>query len=178
MLGERDLDGARSPTSYRHAMPDLPYTVLTATHPDDDRVRVSNDADLLDRALIHRYLSEESYWSKGVPRDLVDRGIDHSLPFGLYRDAELIGFARVITDHATYGYLADVFIVPAEQGHGLGRWLVEQVLAHPDLARLRRITLATRDAHGLYEHVGFSRSRPDIDMEIRRNADEIYGEPD
>jgi GNAT superfamily N-acetyltransferase len=145
------------------------------THPDDPDVTVSTDPARLDRALIHAYLSTESYWASGVPRELVDRSIDHSLPFGLYRLDRQIGFARVVTDHATFGYVSDVFVVAPEQGRGLGRWLVAEVMAHPDLQILRRITLATRDAHELYATSGFRPARAGIDMELRRSNAELYG---
>jgi GNAT superfamily N-acetyltransferase len=145
-----------------------------ASHPDDPAVTLDTDPGRLDRDLIHAFLRDQSYWAEGVPRAVVDRSIEHSLNFGLYRGDDQIGFARVITDHATYGYLSDVFVVPAEQGRGLGRWLVEQVMAHPTLLGLRRITLATRDAHDLYRAVGFGPVREGYDMEIRRANADLY----
>ena len=149
--------------------------MVTHTHPDHPEVSLSTDPERLDRALIHAYLAAESYWAAGVTREIVDRSIDHSLPFGLYRSDRQIGFARLVTDHATFGYLADVFVVPAEQGRGLGRWLVAEVMAHPDLQDLRRITLATRDAHELYAEFGFGPVREGDNMEIRRDNAELYG---
>jgi GNAT superfamily N-acetyltransferase len=151
-----------------------PTPPWTDRHPHDPAITVSTDPDLLDRDLVHRFLAEESYWASGVPRPIVDRAIDHSLPFGLYRGDGQIGFARVITDHATFGYLADVFVLPSDRGGGLGRWLVGRVLAHPGLQILRRITLATADAQALYAGLGFTPGRPGVDMEIRRAADELY----
>jgi len=117
---------------------------------------ISDDLKLLDRALIHRFLSERSYWAQGIPRETVDRAIDHSLCFGLYQDGRQTGFARVVTDTATFGWLADVFVVEDQRGRGLGKRLVAAVLAHPQLQSFRRFMLGTLDAHGLYEQFGFT----------------------
>jgi N-acetylglutamate synthase-like GNAT family acetyltransferase len=119
------------------------------------RFDIDTDKARLDRALIHRFLAS-SHWAKGIPMAVVERAIEHSLSFGLYRDGEQIGFARVVTDHATFAYLADVFIVAAERDRGLGQWLVETILAHPELQGLRRWLLGTRDAQGLYRRCGFA----------------------
>lgn len=119
---------------------------------------ISTDPVHLDIDAIHRYLSDESYWSKGVPRDVVERAIAGSLNFGLYRGEpgqELAGFARVVTDGATFAWLCDVFVLPAHRGKGLGAWLVETVVSHPELQELRNVLLATRDAQGLYKRFGF-----------------------
>lgn len=116
---------------------------------------ISCDPARLDVASIHAYLAT-SYWSPGIPREIVERGIEHSLPFGVYRGTKQVGFARVITDRATFAYLADVYILEAHRGQGLSKRLMECVLAHPDLQGLRRIMLATRDAHGLYRTFGFT----------------------
>lgn len=119
-----------------------------------DGYEISTDPARLDRAAIHRFL-RTSYWSPGIERELVDRGIDNSLPFGLYDPAgSQAGFARVITDRARFGWLADVFVLPAHRGRGRGVWLVETVLSHSDLSGLR-LLLATRDAHTLYARFGF-----------------------
>jgi GNAT superfamily N-acetyltransferase len=127
-----------------------------AIHPDG--YRVSSDPSLLDFDVIHRYLAEDSYWARGVPREIVERSAAHSLCVGLYApDGAQIGYARAITDRATFAYLADVFVLDAHRGRGLGLWLTEQILAHPDLQGLRRILLTTQDAHGLYEKAGFVR---------------------
>lgn len=127
---------------------------------------ISTDPERLDRAAVHAFL-RESYWARGVSREVVDRSIEHSLAFGVYAGKRQVGFARVITDRATFAYLADVYILEEFRGHGLGLWLVETILAHPDLQGLRRWSLVTRDAHGLYEKVGFVRpSHPDRQMEI------------
>ena len=123
-----------------------------------DGYTISDDPARVDVDAVHRYLHDESYWARGVPRDVVERSIAGSLPFGLYApDGSLAGFARVVTDRATYGYLADVFTLDAHRGSGLGVWLVEVVLSHPELQGLRRWVLFTEDAHGLYERFGFER---------------------
>ena len=127
---------------------------------------ISTDPARLDRETIHRFLAQ-SYWAAGVPRAVVDRSIENSLAFGVYENETLVGFARVITDRATFAYLSDVFILESHRGRGLAGWLMEVVLAHPDLQNLRRWTLATRDAHGLYERFGFTPlAKPDRFMEI------------
>jgi N-acetylglutamate synthase-like GNAT family acetyltransferase len=117
---------------------------------------ISTDRGLLDRALIHRFLRDDSYWARGIPREVLDRAIDNSLCFGLYApDGAQAGFARAVTDRAAIAYLADVFVVEAKRGRGLGKWLIETVLAHPDLQGLRRFFLGTVDAHALYARYGF-----------------------
>ena len=116
---------------------------------------ISTDPARLDLDVIHGYL-REAYWSPGVPRDVVERSIARSLCFGLYApDGAQAGFARVVTDVATFAWIADVFVLDPHRGRGLGVWLMETVLAHPDLQGLRRIVLATKDAHELYERFGF-----------------------
>ncbi len=119
-----------------------------------DEYLVSTSRERVALDVVHRFLAS-SYWAPGVGIDTVRRSVDHSLPFGLYRGAELVGFARVITDYATFGYLADVFVLPEYRGRGLGRWLVECVLAHPALQGLRSWGLKTRDAQALYRRLGF-----------------------
>jgi GNAT superfamily N-acetyltransferase len=116
---------------------------------------ISTDPGRLDLGLVHRYLSEDAYWSAGVSREVVERSIEHSLNFGLYRDEEQVGFARVVTDYATFAWLADVFVLEPHRRRELGKWLVETVLGHPELRGLRRWLLATKDAHALYERFGF-----------------------
>ena len=120
-----------------------------------DDVLISDDRTRLDRALIHRFLSERSYWAQNVSREIVDRSIDHSLCFGVYRAGQQLGFARAVTDFATFAWLADVFIIEEERGKGLSKKLVAAILAHPKLQGLRRFLLGTRDAHGLYAQFGF-----------------------
>ncbi len=121
---------------------------------DGVRYEIDTDRARLDLGVIHDFLST-SHWARGIPIAVLTRAIRRSLPFGLYRDGRQIGFARVVTDSATFAYLADVFVLEAERGRGLGRWLVESILAHPGLQGLRRWLLGTRDAHGLYRKVGF-----------------------
>ena len=142
------------------------------THRRRGEYLISTDRSLLDLRVIHDYL-KESYWAAGVPEDVVRRSIENSLCFGVYRDEEQAGFARVVTDRATFAYLADVFVLEGHRGRGLGKWLVEVILAHPDLQGLRRWMLATRDAHELYRRYGFDElGRPGIFMERR---DASYG---
>lgn len=117
---------------------------------------ISTDRSRLDVEAVHRFLSGSSYWSQGIPLEVVRRAIEHSLPFGIYRHGEQVGFARVVTDFATFAYLADVFVLEAMRGQGLSKWLMECITAHPDLQGLRRWMLATRDAHGLYAQYGFT----------------------
>jgi GNAT superfamily N-acetyltransferase len=115
---------------------------------------ISTERSRLDIGLIYRYLSEKAYWAKGRTFETVEKSIEHSLSFGVYQVDQQVGFARVVTDYATYGWLCDVFILEACQGQGLGKWLVECVVRHPDLSGMKRIMLATRDAHELYRKVG------------------------
>ncbi len=117
---------------------------------------VSTDPTRIDLDYVHHYLSTLSYWAGGIPRDVVARSIENSLAFGLYSDAGAqVGFARVITDKATFAWLADVFIDPSMQGRGLGKGLMDVIFAHPELQGLRRFMLVTLDAHGLYRQYGF-----------------------
>jgi GNAT superfamily N-acetyltransferase len=133
-----------------------------------DDYLISTDKALLDRSTIHQFLAQ-TYWSPGIPPEIVDRALDNSLAFGVYKDGAQVGLARVVTDYATFAYIADVFILPPYRGQGLSVWLVESVLAHPDLQGLRRWLLATRDAHELYRKHGFeSLTMPERFMEIRR----------
>lgn len=115
---------------------------------------ISTDKQLLDLSVIHAFLTE-SYWAAGIPLEIVERSIEHSLAFGLYHRARQIGFARVVTDYATFAYLADVFILEEFRGQKLGEWLIESVMSHTELQGLRRWMLATRDAHKLYRKSGF-----------------------
>jgi GNAT superfamily N-acetyltransferase len=131
-----------------------------------DKFTITTDKTRLDRSVIERFLGS-SYWAEGIPRSTVDKSIDHSLCFGLLEENRQIGFARVITDHATIAYLADVFVLPEHRGVGLGKWLIECVVSHPELQGLRRWLLGTRDAHDLYRQFGFAPlRRPEIFMEI------------
>jgi GNAT superfamily N-acetyltransferase len=131
---------------------------------------ISTDIERLDRALIHRFLHDDSYWARGIPREVMDRAIDNSLCFGLYDDGgRQVGFARAVTDRAAIAYLADVFVLEEHRGSGLGKRLIEAVMAHPDLQGLRRFFLGTADAHALYERYGFRPpAEPGRMMEIAR----------
>jgi GNAT superfamily N-acetyltransferase len=124
---------------------------------------------------IHGYLSR-AYWSEGIPRDIVEKAIANSLCFGLFHGENQIGLARVITDRATYAYLCDVYVLEEFRGKGFGVWLMECVMSHPDLQGLRRFSLATRDAHGLYEKFGFAElKKPESQMETVHHG--IYLRP-
>lgn len=122
------------------------------------RYEVSTDRGRLDVDLIHRFLSEDSYWARGVSRELVERSLEHSLCFGVYTDERQVAFARAVTDRSTFAWLADVFVVEEHRGRGVGVLLMESVLSHPELQTLRRWLLATLDAHALYRRFGFEDS--------------------
>jgi GNAT superfamily N-acetyltransferase len=116
---------------------------------------ISTDKSRLDMEVIHAFL-DSSYWAAGRPMEVVRRSIENSVAFGVYRGERQVGFARVITDYATFGWIADVFILEEFQGQGLGKWLTEIIVAHPELQGFRRWVLATKDAHELYKKVGFT----------------------
>jgi GNAT superfamily N-acetyltransferase len=129
---------------------------------------ISTDPKRLDIDAIHSFLSR-SFWAEGIPRDLVEKAAANSLCFGVFDGRSQVGFARVVTDRATYAYLCDVYILESHRDRGLGKWLIEAVMAHPDLQNLRRFQLVTRDAHGLYTRHGFATpSDPKWQMEIFR----------
>jgi GNAT superfamily N-acetyltransferase len=129
---------------------------------------VSTDKSKLDLALIHGFLSR-SYWAEGLPLEVMKKSIAHSLCFGIYDGNQQIGFARAISDFATFAYVADVFILESHRGRGLSKLLMREIMSHPELQGLRRIMLATKDAHGLYKQFGFVEIvRPDRQMEIAR----------
>ena len=117
---------------------------------------ISTDKRRLNTQFIHGFLSNTSYWAKGRSLELVQRSIDNSLNFGVFKDDEQVGFARVVTDFATFAWLADVFIVDEYRGRGLGVWLIEVITSHPNLQGFRRWILATHDAHELYRRFGFT----------------------
>ncbi len=138
---------------------------------------ISTDPGRLQLDAIHDYLAR-SYWSPGVPRDVVARAIANSLCFGAYLGDAQVGFARVVTDKATFAYLADVYVLEAHRGQGLSKRLVAEMLAHPALQGLRRVMLATLDAHGLYAQFGFKPlAAPERMMEIRRAPPWLQGGP-
>ncbi len=117
---------------------------------------ISTDPGRLDIDVIYRFLAEDSYWSPGIPRPVVEKAIANSLCFGVYRSAEQVGFARIVTDRSTFALLADLFILEAHRGKGLSKRLMESIVAHEDLQGLRRLLLLTSDAHGLYSQFGFT----------------------
>lgn len=134
---------------------------------------VSTDRRRLQNEVIHKYLSEESYWARERTAEQTATAIKNSLPFGAYKGENQVGFARVVTDYATFAYLGDVFVLPEYQGRGLGKFLMKVILAHPDLQNFRRWILATRDAHALYEKYEFAALRhPERWME--RTAPNAY----
>lgn len=119
---------------------------------------ISTDKSLLDLGVIHGFLNA-SYWAAGRSVETIRRSIENSLPFGVYKGTKQVGFARVITDYATFAWIADVFILDEHQGKGLGKWLMEVIIAHPELQGFRRWVLATKDAHELYRKFGFNELR-------------------
>jgi GNAT superfamily N-acetyltransferase len=118
-------------------------------------IEITTERARIDIDRVHNYLCKESYWAKGIPRDVVECSIEHSLPFAAYDGELLVAFARVVTDYAVFAYLADVFVVPAHRGRGISQQLMAAIRSHPRLQGLRRWSLVTRDAHGLYEQFGF-----------------------
>jgi len=117
---------------------------------------ISVDPRRIDVGLVHKFLSEDSYWSKGIPLSVVEKAIANSLCFGVFHDEQQVGFARIVTDKSTFALLADVFILPSHRGQGLSKWLMREVINHPDLQGLRRLLLLTSDAHSLYAQFGFT----------------------
>jgi GNAT superfamily N-acetyltransferase len=135
---------------------------------------ISTDPTRLDVDLIHDFLARRSYWAQEVPRQVVERSIDHALCFGLYAPAAQVGFARVVTDYAVFAYLGDVFVIESHRGRGLGTWLVETVIGCPELQGLRRWDLATNDAHELYRRFGFREADAARAMERLDPAPDLY----
>lgn len=118
-------------------------------------IEISTDRARMDVDAVHDFLCNEAYWSKGIPRETVQRAIDHSLCVGAFDEGVQVGFARVITDYATYAYLADVYVLESHRGRGIGGRIMQTIMEHPDLRGLRRWQLVTRDAHALYARFGF-----------------------
>lgn len=116
---------------------------------------ISTDISRLDLYVIHQFLAS-SYWAQRLPLEVLQRSIQNSFVFGVYKGEQQVGFARVVTDYSTFAYLADVFILEPFRGQGLGKWLVETIISHPELQGLRRWLLATKDAHELYRQFGFT----------------------
>jgi GNAT superfamily N-acetyltransferase len=139
-----------------------------------DGYAIDTDRRRLDLDVVHGFL-RTAYWSEGVPREVVQRGIEHSLPFGLYAPGgEQAGFARMVTDYATFAWLADVFVLEGHRGRGLGAWLVQVAVDHPELSGVRRFMLGTADAHTLYARIGFRTADVARIMERTRPASELY----
>ena len=129
----------------------------------------STDQKRLDVAMIHSFLTSESYWVPGISRSSVEKCIRHSLCFGVYMEGRQIGFARVVTDFVRYAHLLDAFVLPEFRGRGIGKLLIEHILGHPELRTIVRYTLGTQDAHGLYARYGFTApANPERQMELLR----------
>jgi len=120
---------------------------------------ISSDPAKLDLVWIHNYLTNEAYWARGISYRVFEKSVENSLCFGVYHEFEQVGFGRVISDYATFAYLADVFIAENHRGQGLGKWLLECIIGYPELQDLRRWMLLTKDAHGLYGQYGFIPAR-------------------
>jgi N-acetylglutamate synthase-like GNAT family acetyltransferase len=138
------------------------------------RYEIDTDQSRLDLGMIHDFLSRVSHWAKGIPFAVMKRAIENSVAFGLYRDGKQIGFARVVTDHATFAYLADVFVLDDARNGGLGQWLIESILACPDLQGMRRWLLGTRNAQSLYRRAGFSEPPPPFTF-MEKLDPNVYG---
>ncbi|QJD98047.1 GNAT family N-acetyltransferase [Mucilaginibacter robiniae] len=117
---------------------------------------ISTDNSLLNFDVVYSFLTKESYWAKGLTAERLHKAIAGSVCFGIYKNQEQVGFARVITDKATFAYICDVFVLQAYRGIGLSKWLIQTILNYPEFDGLRRWTLATADAHGLYQQMGFN----------------------
>jgi GNAT superfamily N-acetyltransferase len=141
----------------------LPKTQSALARQSAPELEISTDKARLDVPMIHAFLTR-SHWARGIPLATLKKAIDNSLAFGLYRRGRQIGFARVVTDHATFAYLADVFVLEGERNQGLGRVLVDGILAHPELQGLRRWLLGTRDAQNLYKRCGFTEAPAGFDF--------------
>ena len=139
-----------------------------------DEYEIDDDPGRVDLDVVQGFLSG-SYWAEGVPRGVVERSVANSLNLGLYHAGTQVGLTRAVTDRATFAWVADVFVLPEHRGRGLAHWMVETLLAHPDLVGLRRWILATSDAHQVYADCGFtSLGDPDRYMEIHRSPADLY----
>jgi GNAT superfamily N-acetyltransferase len=156
----------------------MAQSVIARRAADGVTYEIDTDKDRLDIGLIHDFLSRCSHWARGISRDLVERAIANSLCFGLYRDGAQIGFARVISDGATFAYLSDVFVVAGHRKTGLGQFLVETVLAYEPLQGLRRWHLVTRDAASLYRRCGFADLQPPPLTYLDRFNPDVYANAD
>jgi N-acetylglutamate synthase-like GNAT family acetyltransferase len=157
------------------AMPPATQSEAAIEYRRDEFV-LSTNRERLNLGVIHSFLTE-SYWARGISKEIVARSIENSLCFGVYTRNQQVGFARVISDFATYAYIGDVFVLSAFRGRGLGKWLIECIVQHPRLQGLRRWSLATDDAHGLYAKFGFTAPKwPEVHME--RYDEQIYQRSD
>jgi len=147
----------------------------TAGETRRDGFLISDDPGRVDRATVHAMIAR-SYWARGIPREVMDRGIDGSMCFGVYEEAtgRQVAIARVISDGATYAYLCDVFVDEGVRGRGLGKWLMEMILAHPRLQGLRRFCLLTGNAQGLYERYGFKEKGPGKPIYMEKRDPDVY----
>jgi GNAT superfamily N-acetyltransferase len=130
--------------------------------------QITTDREKMDIDCIHSYLSKEAYWASNIPHEIVERSVNHSLCFGIFTLEKQVGFCRVVTDFATFAWLSDVFILSEYRGQGLAKWMIDCVLAYPELTDLRMWLLATRDAHGLYAKYGFQEVDAGKFMVIRK----------
>jgi N-acetylglutamate synthase-like GNAT family acetyltransferase len=153
--------------------------MTTAGFPDlvTDGFLFSADKQRLNVPYIHQYLSQQSYWAQHIPLEIVQRSIDNALCFGIYNEGKQVGFARLVTDHATFGYLGDVFVDEAYRGRGLSKQLMKYIFEAEPVQGFRRLILVTSDAQGLYSQYGFQPlDHPERYMEIRRTN--LYKKPD
>lgn len=142
-------------------------TILNDEHFLKKGYIISTDKSLIDFDTVYHYLAYDSYWAKGLQVERQKRAIENSLCFGIYKDGKQAGFTRVVTDFATFAYICDVFVLEAHKGLGLSKWMMQVIVQHPDLQGIRRWSLATADAHGLYAQFGFvPLSKPENWMEI------------
>ncbi len=142
------------------------HTAINAQEYRRGKFLISTDRKRLDLDIVHAFLTK-CYWAKGIPREIVARSIENSLCFGVYEEDRQIGFGRVISDFATYAYIGDVFVLESHRGRGIAKWLMECIMWHPSLQSLRRWSLVTQDAHGLYAHYGFTPlESPERHMEL------------
>lgn len=151
-------------------------SIVASRRIDGDTYEIDTDPARIDIPLIHDFLTNHSYWARGIGFETVRRSIEHSLIYGLYRDGRQIGFARIVTDRATFAYLADVFVVEGERNAGLGQWLIETILTNPDLQGLKRWLLVTTRAEALYRRCGFTELRTGLRYLERFDAD-AYSSP-
>ncbi|MCE7734506.1 MAG: GNAT family N-acetyltransferase [Candidatus Heimdallarchaeota archaeon] len=146
---------------------------------NNDGYTITMDKRKIDLSALHKYLSEDSYWSRGIPFDIVSKAVENSICFSILSPTEeFAGFARMITDRATFGYLADVFVLDKYKGNGLGKWLIEVIMSYPEFKTMRNWFLYTKDAHSLYEKFGWQRIKQldllDKAMIVNNPAQDVY----